>query len=162
MYQEHLGNRYLDNLRLMHAAAHPLEQMLCMGGMITGGVFDRFPALRTGFLECSCGWVPWWLWRLDEEHEKLGKSDRVALGSKPSEYFHRHCWVAVEPDEAVAVDVVRELGDERLVISTDWPHDDSSWPHAMESFFALEGLSSESRRRILWDNCAALYGLADA
>jgi len=159
-YQEHLGNRYLENLMLMHAAGHPLELMLAMGGLITGGVFDRFPALRAGFLEGSCGWVPWWLWRLDEEHEKLGDADRARLARRPSEYFRDHCWVAVEPDEAALPRVIEAVGDDNFVISTDWPHDDSAWPHAMETFFGLEGLSPESRRKILWDNCAALYGLA--
>jgi len=157
-YQEHVANRYLDNLMLMHAAAHPVEEMLALGGMITGGVFDRFPKLRAAFLEASCGWVPWWLWRLDEEHEKLGHADRVQLSKRPSETFREHCFVACEPDEALAR-VIEAIGDDNLVISSDWPHDDSGWPHAMDRFLALEGLSDASRRKILWDNCARLYGL---
>jgi len=159
-YQEHLGNRYLDDLMLMHAAAHPLEMMLAMGALVTGGVFDRFPKLRAGFLECSSGWVPWWLWRLDEEHEKLGHADRHRLARRPSEYFHEHCFVAVEPDESGLDRLIEALGDESWVISTDWPHDDSGYPHAMDGFLALPGLSDASRRKILWDNCARLYGLA--
>jgi predicted TIM-barrel fold metal-dependent hydrolase len=158
-YQEHVANRYLDNLMLMHAAAHPVEQMLALGGLITGGVFDRFPKLRAGFLEASCGWVPWWLWRLDEEFEKLGHADRWRLARRPSEYFREHCFVAVEPDEAGLAGVIEEIGDDNWVISTDWPHDDSGWPHAMDHFLALPGLSDASRRKILWDNCARLYGL---
>ena len=158
-YQEHLGNRFLDNLMLMHAAAHPVEMMLSLGALITGGVFDRFPRLRVGFLECSCGWVPWWLWRLDEEHEKLGHADRQQLALRPSEYFQKHCFVAVEPDETGLDTVVEALGDDSWVISTDWPHDDSGYPHAMDTFLALPGLSDASRRKILWDNCARLYGV---
>ena len=159
-YQEHLGNRYLDNLMLMHAAAHPVEQMLCLGGMITGGVFDRFPELRVAYLEGSCGWLSWWLWRLDEEWEKVGHADRVQLAMRPSEYFGRHCFVAVEPDEVVLPDVVDRVGDDCLVISSDWPHDDSGYPHSMDNFLAVEGLSKETQRKVLWDNCARLYDLA--
>jgi predicted TIM-barrel fold metal-dependent hydrolase len=159
-YQEHVANRYLDDLMLMHAAAHPIELMLAMGALITGGVFDHFPDLRAAFLEGSCGWLPWWLWRLDEEHERLGHADRVSLRARPSEYFHRHCFVAVEPDEPVVVDVIERVGDDSLVISSDWPHDDSAYPHAMDRFLALEGVGDASRRKILWDNCARLYGLA--
>jgi predicted TIM-barrel fold metal-dependent hydrolase len=158
-YQQHIGNRYLDNLMLMHAAAHPVEQMLALGGLITGGVFDRFPALRAAFLEGSCGWLPWWLWRMDEEQAKVGHADRARLALRPSEYFPRHCFVAVEPDETLIRDVVARVGDECLVISSDWPHDDSGYPHAMDAFLALDGLSDATRRRILWDNCARLYGL---
>jgi predicted TIM-barrel fold metal-dependent hydrolase len=158
-YQQHLGNRYLENLMLMHAAAHPLEQMLALGALLTGGVFERFPALRAAFLEGSCGWLPWWLWRLDEEHAKVGDADRVRLRRPPSETFATRCFVAVEPDEDLIADVARRAGDDCLVVSTDWPHDDSSFPHAIDRFLAVPGLGDETRRKILWDNTARLYGI---
>jgi predicted TIM-barrel fold metal-dependent hydrolase len=72
--------------------------------------------------------------------------------------FHRHCFVSVDPDEELARHVVAELGDENLVISSDWPHDDSAYPHAMEHFLA-GSLPAAAKRKILWDNCARLYGL---
>ena len=46
-----------------------------------------------------------------------------------------------------------------MVISSDWPHDDSAYPLAIDSFLALDGVSDESKRKILWDNCARLYNL---
>ena len=46
------------------------------------------------------------------------------------------------------------------MISTDWPHDDSAYPEAIETFLGLDGVSEESKRKVLWDNCVALYGLA--
>jgi predicted TIM-barrel fold metal-dependent hydrolase len=55
--------------------------------------------------------------------------------------------------------VIELLGDERIVFSTDYPHPDSKYPHAVESFLALPGVSDDSKRRILWDNALALYGM---
>ena len=55
--------------------------------------------------------------------------------------------------------VVAELGDDNLVLSTDWPHDDSRFPHSIDSFLALPYLPSETKRKVLWDNCARLYNL---
>ena len=52
------------------------------------------------------------------------------------------------------------IGDDQLVISTDWPHDDSAYPHAIESFLSIEGLNDDTRRKVLWDNCVRLYGVA--
>ena len=49
-------------------------------------------------------------------------------------------------------------GDENFVFSTDYPHTDSKYPHAVEQFLTLP-LSQESKRKILWDNCARLYGM---
>ncbi|TME99948.1 MAG: hypothetical protein E6I52_14475 [Chloroflexi bacterium] len=41
----------------------------------------------------------------------------------------------------------------------DYPHHDSPWPKGVDTFLRLDGLGDESRRKILWDNGAALYGL---
>jgi predicted TIM-barrel fold metal-dependent hydrolase len=161
-YQEHLGRRFMDNFALAHAAGHPVEMMLAAGSLLTGGVFARFPGLRAAFLEASCSWVPWWLWVLDERVEKFGDDERFALTMPPSEYFRRHCWVSVEPDEALLPQTLATLGDDNVVVSSDWPHDDSAYPHAIDEFLALEGVSADSKRKILWDNCARLYALDDA
>jgi predicted TIM-barrel fold metal-dependent hydrolase len=158
-YQEHIANRYLENLTLAHASSHPMEAMLAMGAMICGGVLQRFPRLRAGFLEGTCAWAPWWLWRLDEEWERFGPGERTQLTGRPSDYFRRQCYVSVDPGERLVKQVIDVLGDENLVISTDWPHDDSAYPNAIASFLRIEGLTVDSRRKILWDNCARLYGV---
>ena len=159
-YQEHLGRRFMDNFVMAHAVAHPLEQMMALGSLLTGGVFERHPHLKAAFLEGSCSWVPWWLWTLDERVEKFGDDERFHLTMRPSEYFQRNCWVSVDPDEDVVRHALPSMGDDNIVISTDWPHDDSAYPRAVETFLGLEGVSDASKRKILWDNCARLYGFS--
>ena len=56
---------------------------------------------------------------------------------------------------------VEVLGDDCFVISTDWPHDDSDFPHAIEHFLELPGLSDTARRKILWDNAIDFYRFPD-
>ena len=51
------------------------------------------------------------------------------------------------------------IGDDNLVISTDYPHIDAHFPHALDEFLEIEGLSDNSRKKILWDNCTRLYGV---
>ena len=67
--------------------------------------------------------------------------------------------MSADADEAMLEHVIELLGDERIVFSTDYPHPDSKYPHAVESFLALPGVSDDSKRRILWDNALALYGM---
>ncbi len=43
------------------------------------------------------------------------------------------------------------------VFSTDYPHYDTKYPEATAHFLEL-GLDDPSKRKILWDNCARLYG----
>jgi len=158
-YNDHLGKRYLDNLVLGHAVGQPVELILALGSVLTGGILSRFPKLRAAFHEGGCSWLPWWLWALDERWEKWADRELFEQEEKPSELFLRQCFVSVDPRERLAAHVVSELGDDNLVLSTDWPHDDSTYPHAIDTFLSHEGLSAESKRKILWDNCARLYQL---
>ena len=47
--------------------------------------------------------------------------------------------------------------EDNVVFSTDYPHADSKYPHAVERFLELP-LSNQAKRKCLWDNCAKLYG----
>ena len=74
----------------------------------------------------------------------------------PSEYFKQQCVVSVEPDEATVKHVIDYMGGKSIVFSTDYPHGDSKYPHAIESFLELK-ISDDDKRKILWDNCAEFY-----
>ena len=144
---------------LLHASVFPLELMMAMGSMILGGVLERFPSLKVAFLEGNCSWLPWWLYRMDDQWDKFGGGDEFRLSEKPSFYFQRQCFISIDADEAPAADMVRRLGDDNVVFSTDYPHPDSAFPHAVDELLALEGIPAASKGKILWDNCARLYGL---
>jgi hypothetical protein len=93
---------------------------------------------------------------MDEGYEREGDIFMPDLTIRPSEYFKRQCFISVEPDEAPARYTIEEFGCDQLVFSTDYPHGDSKYPHAVESFLELP-LSDENKRKILWDNCARFY-----
>ncbi|MCZ6772114.1 MAG: amidohydrolase family protein, partial [Proteobacteria bacterium] len=54
--------------------------------------------------------------------------------------------------------VIDRIGDDNIVVSTDYPHADGPYPHGIDTFTALPGVGKESKRKILWDNCVRLYG----
>lgn len=143
-----------------HVTGQPVELMLSVGEVVTGGILSRFPRVRFAFLEGNCSWLPWWLYALDERWKEWGDRELFQQDELPSDLFKRQCWVSVDVDEALVKHVVAEVGDENIVISTDWPHDDSEYPEAISTFLDIEGTGEASKRRILWDNCAKLYGIA--
>ncbi|HEX2173941.1 MAG TPA: amidohydrolase family protein, partial [Dehalococcoidia bacterium] len=155
-----VGSDRFQNHLMGHMCSHPMELMMACLSLIAGGVLERFPRLTVAFLEGNCGWLPWWLWRMDEHYEWLGHLDAPDLTMKPSEYFARQCYISTDCDELPLRSVIAELGDDRIVFSTDYPHGDSKYPHAVETFLALPSVSDESKRKILWDNPARLYGLS--
>lgn len=142
---------------ISHSIRNPVENMAAFAMLASGGVFERFPKLTVAFLESTCGWLPWWLDRLDDQWEKYGPGSDVKLSAKPSEYFFKHCYIATDADEESLRHVIDRIGDDRIVVSTDYPHSDGIFPEATNSFLAMDGVSTESKRKILWDNCARLY-----
>jgi uncharacterized protein len=162
--QDYVSNRFRGkpNFRTQnHAAAFPLELMLAMSGMIVGGVLQRFPKLRVGFLEGNCGWLPWWLHRLDDQWKKYGGGEKIKLDMKPSELFRRQCFIGTDVDEDLLKVVVDEVGDDNIVMSVDYPHADGPFPNGLKTFLELPGVSKKSKRKIMWENCLKLYGFEE-
>src|SRR5258705_13069747 len=111
-----------------------MELMLAFASFVAGGVFDRRPLLRCAFLEGTCGWLPWWLWRLDEAWEKFGPGSEVQVSQLPSQYFFRQCYVATDADEKVLKQVVEAVGDRNIVVPTDYPPSDGRFPPPLGGF----------------------------
>jgi predicted TIM-barrel fold metal-dependent hydrolase len=77
----------------------------------------------------------------------------------PSAYFKRQCHAVVDcGEEAARLAVDYGLGD-NLVGSTDYPHHDSLFPKAIDTFLGLKGMDDAAKRKIMWDNAARLFGL---
>jgi predicted TIM-barrel fold metal-dependent hydrolase len=156
------GRRYVDHANfhpIAHAIRNPVELMGAIASFTTGGVLERHSKLRAAFLEGTAGWLPWWLWRLDDQWEKFGPGCERQLSVLPSEYFKRQCYIALDVDEEPAIHAVNDMGADYFVVSSDYPHADGAFPDAMKEFFGM-ALSDEQRRKILWDNCARLYAIA--
>jgi uncharacterized protein len=159
--RDDMGQRYVGHANffpIAHAIRNPVELMGAIASMTTGGILERHPKLRCAFLEGTAGWLHWWLWRLDDQWEKYGPGCENQLSMAPSEYFKRQCYIALDVDEEPAVEVVNKMGAEYFVVSSDYPHSDGAFPEAIEQFLGLP-LTAEQRRKILWDNCARLYGI---
>ena len=143
----------------VHACSHPMEQMMAMLALIEGGVLERHPKLKVGFLEAGCGLLPYWLWRLDEEYEQLHWEVKDHVKMKPSEYFRRQCFVSIEPSEPYLKEIIQYIGSDNLIFGSDYPHMDHK-PDIVEEMVALEEqLGQKIVRKILWDNPARFYGV---
>jgi len=78
----------------------------------------------------------------------------------PSAYWKRQCFASAEADEEPVKYTIAYLGSSNgLVFSTDFPHGDSKFPESITRFLQLD-IREADKRQILWDNCAAYYGIA--
>jgi uncharacterized protein len=153
-------SEHFDKLMLWHPFNQPLGIMFVVTCFTSGGILQRFPQLRVGLLEGNCAWAPFMMYRLDEHWEWTGKYEAPDLQMAPSKYFLRNCFVSCEADEEVAKHYFEDFGDDNVVFSTDYPHADSKFPHATESFLELP-FEESTKRKILWENYCKLYDITD-
>lgn len=153
------GTLEVGHLALGQACAFPLENMISFLAMASGPL-ERFPDLKVIFLESSASWVPFWVWWLDDRWERLG--DNVDSPHPPSLYWKRQCYVSSEPDEPGLKYVTDFQGDDNIITATDFPHpEDRTFPHVLEKIVDSPDLSTETKRKVLWDNPARLYHIAE-
>src|SRR6266571_1058044 len=89
-----------------------------------------------------------------------GVEDCPIVGDKlkPSEYFQRQMW-ATYIDDFVGVANRHFIGVDKMMWSSDYPHQASSWPHSQEVVARdFKDASPEERFKITRGNVAKLYG----
>jgi predicted TIM-barrel fold metal-dependent hydrolase len=143
-----------------HSCVHQMEAQMAMLAMIVNGVYERFPALRVAYMEAGCAWLPSWLHRIEEHVELAGWLEAPECSKEPQEYFKNNCYVTTECDEHLLYHTIEELGDDRILFETDFPHPDSKYPRAVQTFLDQDRVSVESKKRILWDNAVDFYRFA--
>ena len=77
----------LDSFTLVHVFANRSLQQMALARLIFDGTLERHPALRVGFLEAGCGWLPDFMWSLDEHWEKRVAGLDVTLEPSPREFL---------------------------------------------------------------------------
>lgn len=153
-----LGRERSENPLLQHLFSHPFEQMAASAGLIMGGVLERHPRLQFVFLESGCGWISYWLERMDGHAETW--PHKHALTRKPSDQFREQCCISMDPDDHCAPGVLRDVGLDNVVWASDYPHTDHDFPGAVkETLEILERAPAGAAEKVLNANPRRLYGL---
>ena len=119
----------------------------------------HFPTCKVALIEGGFAWVPALKWRLDKQWKRL-RDEVPHLKRPPSEYVRDHFWFTTQPIEEPdspedLYDVMRWIGWDRIMFSTDYPHWDFDDPR-----YVFKGKLDEQHRRMIFrDNAKALYGL---
>jgi len=152
------GEIRFDTFLFAHTIGRPFETLIDCAALAYGGVPEKFPKLRIAFLECGCGWVPYWMDRMDEEWEKR-QSEAPLLKAKPSEYMTRGNWFyAAEPEESTLPYVIDRIGDDKILFASDYPHWDGMFPYVVSTIRGRKDISEESKGKFLGENAKKLYG----
>jgi predicted TIM-barrel fold metal-dependent hydrolase len=150
-------NRF-DNFLTEHTIGHTFEQISSTMLVVYGGVLEKFPRLRVGFLEGMVGRIPMLAERMDEEYEHR-PFEAPLLTKEPSEYFKSgRVFFGAEPEEWMIPTVIRFLGtDETLLYSSDYPHWDGDFPNSVRKLVERTDLTDQNKRNIIGDNARRFY-----
>jgi predicted TIM-barrel fold metal-dependent hydrolase len=137
--------------------------------LVLGGVFERFPDLKFLFTETNTSWVLEELQML-EIYCAMGRQSGTPLYAMmhravddlsltPREYYERNVWVGASISARSDIANRHELGVDRVLWGSDYPHHEGSFPHTRVAMrWLFEGVPEPEVRAMTSLNAAKVYG----
>jgi predicted TIM-barrel fold metal-dependent hydrolase len=155
------------------ALGHPLGLLTSCAGMVSHGIFDRFPTLKVAFLEGGSCWLPFLMERLDRTFEthsdppQRREMSGPSIEEKPSDYIRRlvregRFFVGFDLGEEMLGYAIKRAGREAFLYASDFPHEGFSPDNARREIDEIrhrEDLDDEDKRAVLGANARRFYGL---
>ncbi|MCH7607713.1 MAG: amidohydrolase [Chloroflexi bacterium] len=132
--------------------------------LVISGVFERFPKLRIYWAENNVGWLPYYYDQIDHEYEVNRFWAERFLGlpllkNRPSDYLREGAFWGFFEDP-FGMRVRDEVGVDRIMWSTDFPHVVTRWPHSLEAWEKQSvGVPEADKRKMVADNAIKFFHL---
>jgi len=155
--------RGLKSYGELHVVSHPFSQMIQITSIVGQGIPERYPELDIVFQEAGIGWIPFTMYRLDNEYTKR-RSEFPHLCKRPSEYikdqFYFTTQPMAEPEETKHLTWMIEMfeGTENLMFSTDFPHYDFDTPEELFNMIRNH-FGADAVQNVFGGNAAEVFGL---
>ncbi|HVW31429.1 MAG TPA: amidohydrolase family protein [Acidimicrobiia bacterium] len=147
---------------------------------IFSNYLPKYPKLKLCLSEGGIGWIPYVIERCDhvvEVHRgwaakgdfggdlttgatgERAEHGGLNLDIMPSQLFREHifgCFI----EDPFGVSAIDTIGVDNVMIETDYPHTDSTWPNCIEvAHKQVAGLSDDVKLKVLQTNAARVFGL---
>jgi len=141
----------------LNAVTKPVSSVFVLGLYLFSRVLLRHPKLRVVLAESALSWGMLYLEWADHQFDHDGLA-REGYELKPSEMFRRQCYLNAWFDQIAPFEPY--IGAEHILWSTNFPSATSTWPRTRETIDrCFQGVSAETREKVLWRNAAKLYRL---
>jgi predicted TIM-barrel fold metal-dependent hydrolase len=136
----------------------PMNICQAAADLLWSRVLKNFPDIRIALSEGGTGWIPYFVDRLDRTYEMHHLWTGQDFGDrKPSEVFRKHfltCFIS----DPVGIQLRHDIGIDNICWELDYPHSDSSWPHAPEELHEVtRGIPDEDINKISYQNAMEWY-----
>jgi len=154
-----------DNLKFTQklpitAMLHTLGVAATMSNLMVSGLLDKYEDLKIGLIESGIGWVPFVLEMMEHQFDEMRTVEDHGLQRRPKEYFAKNFWVTFWFENFAPHHMLEEIGIDRVMFETDFPHPTSLYPDVQGKLVEqLGGYDFETRKRILERNAVELFNL---
>jgi predicted TIM-barrel fold metal-dependent hydrolase len=165
----HMGSSYAGLTNLCHTIldsnliSKALPANLAFVALIAHGMLDRYPDLKIGFLEFGAEWIFYMAGRLKHYavlNRRRMPSSKGILQRDVEDYFKSgKIFVAAEADDKMLPQEMSLLGEDQILFSSDFPHDEGRGD-AMLEILERQDISQPQKKKILRDNTVRFFGNA--
>ncbi len=153
-------NLGFDQRLPIHAMLHHMGTCATMSNFMVSGILDKYQNLKIGLIESGAGWVPFVLESMEHQLDEFRTAENRGLKLRPKEYFRKHFWVTYWFESYAPKHMLAEIGVDRLLFETDFPHPTSLYPGVQDKLVeTLGGYDHATRKRVLERNAVELYNL---
>ena len=138
---------YMDNARVIV-------------NLLYSDIIERFPKLRFVSVESGLGWIPFVLEACEYQWDEMVPTEVKHHRMRPTEKFRQAFYACFWFEENGPTRMIDRIGEDRVLFETDFPHPTCLYPRSREHLQAVLGEMPETtRRKVLCDNAASLYGI---
>ncbi|MDR2856275.1 MAG: amidohydrolase [Novosphingobium sp.] len=153
-------NLGFDQKLPIHALLHHIGCAATLSNFMVSGLLDKYEELKIGLIESGMGWVPFWLEGMEHQLDEFRTAENRGLKRRPKEYFRKHFWVSYWFEDYAPKHLLEEIGVDRVMFETDYPHPTSLYPGVQDKLVETLGAHDYAiRKRVLESNAAELYNL---
>ena len=137
----------------------PSTNMTTVATLLFSGILRKFPKLKFISAESGIGWLPYFLERADYTHRKHQFWTGTRIDVTPSDLFRQSIYANFISDRA-GIELRELIGVENIMLGTDYPHTDSSWPDTQQVIKEQMGnIPDADREKICWRNAVRVFNL---
>ena len=126
--------------------------MFDLTNILFSRILLRFPKLKVVFAGSTIGWGAFLLEYADHQYDQ----DHCNYPLKPSEMFHRQCYLTTWYDD-IAIHA-RHIGSNNILWASNFPAANSTWPESRRyRDKCFSGVKDDDQRSLVWGNAAELY-----
>lgn len=143
--------------QVVSASLFPVNGIIAAIDWVFAKIPVKYPELKIVLSEAGVSWVPMVIDRLRRSTRLGATAGWESSYPTPVEVFQRNFWFT-SVEDPLAFDNLDLIGVDHVMVETDYPHGDSTWPRAQEMLrFEMPELDPKLVRKVCYGNACDLY-----